>query len=87
MTERLIIDILGWVGSVLVVGAYALNISGRLHATTKAYLWANLVGSAFLIVNTLTYGAIPSAMVNIIWVGIALWGMFKQEKGKPVSWL
>lgn len=85
MTERLIIDILGWVGSVLVVGAYALNISGRLHATTKAYLWANLVGSAFLIVNTLTYGAIPSAMVNIIWVGIALWGMFKQEKGKPVS--
>lgn len=85
MTERLIIDILGWVGSVLVVGAYALNISGRLHATTKAYLWANLVGSAFLIVNTLTYGAIPSAMVNIIWVGIALWGMFKQEKGKPAS--
>lgn len=85
MTERLIIDILGWVGSVLVVGAYALNISGRLHATTKAYLWANLVGSAFLIVNTLTYGAIPSAMVNIIWVGIALWGMFKQEKGKPIS--
>lgn len=85
MTERLIIDILGWVGSVLVVGAYALNISGRLHATTKAYLWANLVGSAFLIVNTLTYGAIPSAMVNIIWVGIALWGMFKQEKGKSVS--
>jgi len=85
MTERLIIDILGWIGSVLVVGAYALNISGRLHATTKAYLWANLVGSAFLIVNTLTYGAIPSAMVNIIWVGIALWGMFKQEKGKPIS--
>ena len=85
MTERLIVDILGWVGSVLVVGAYALNISGKLHATTKAYLWANLVGSAFLIVNTLTHGAIPSAMVNIIWVGIALWGMFKQEKGKPVS--
>ena len=79
MTERLIIDILGWVGSVLVVGTYALNISGRLHATTKAYLWANLVGSAFLIVNTLTYGAIPSAMVNIIWVGIALWGMFKRQ--------
>jgi hypothetical protein len=79
MTERLIIDILGWIGSVLVVGAYALNISGRLHATTKAYLWANLVGSAFLIVNTLTYGAIPSAMVNIIWVGIALWGMFKHQ--------
>ncbi|MBB3839408.1 hypothetical protein FHS57_003414 [Runella defluvii] len=79
MTERLIIDILGWIGSVLVVGAYALNISGKLQATTKAYLWANLVGSAFLIVNTLTYGAIPSAMVNIIWVGIALWGMFKRE--------
>lgn len=53
MAERLIIDILGWVGSVLVVGAYALNISGRLHPNSHGYL----LGSAFLIVNTLTYGA------------------------------
>lgn len=79
MSERLIIDILGWVGSVLVVGAYALNISGRLHPNSHGYLWANLLGSAFLIVNTLTYGAIPSAIVNIIWVGIALWGIFKRQ--------
>ncbi|MDF7821368.1 hypothetical protein P1X15_27335 [Runella sp. MFBS21] len=85
MTERLIIDILGWVGSVLVVGAYALNISGRLHPNSQGYLWANLLGSAFLIVNTLTYGAIPSAVVNIIWVGIALWGMLKRGKEKSVS--
>jgi hypothetical protein len=79
MSQSIFIDILGWIGSVLVVGAYAFSISGRLQPNSKGYLWANLVGSAFLIVNTLTYGAIPSAVVNIIWVGIALWGMLKQQ--------
>ncbi len=79
MSQNTLIDILGWIGSVLVVGAYAFSISGRLRPSSKVYLWANLVGSAFLIVNTLTYGAIPSTMVNIIWVGIALWGMLKRQ--------
>lgn len=78
MSQSILIDILGWIGSILVVAAYALSISGRLQPSSKLYLWANLVGSAFLIVNTLSYGAIPSAMVNIIWVGIAIWGMLKQ---------
>jgi hypothetical protein len=82
MSQRIIIDVLGWVGSVLVVGAYALNISGKIHHSSKLYLWANLAGSAFLIFNTLFYGAIPSAVVNIIWVGIALWGMAKRQ-AKP----
>ncbi|MFN8344823.1 MAG: hypothetical protein U0X91_07465 [Spirosomataceae bacterium] len=85
MSQRLIIDILGWIGSVFVVGAYALNISGRVSHSAKGYLWANLVGSIFLIVNTLFYGAIPSTIVNVFWVGIALWGMVKRRKENSIS--
>ncbi|WP_428667750.1 CBU_0592 family membrane protein [Runella sp.] len=85
MSQRIIIDILGWIGSVLVVAAYALNISGRLHSNSTFYLWANLVGSVCLIVNTLFHDAIPSAVVNIVWVGIAIWGMVKRGKESKLS--
>lgn len=79
MTQEILIDTIGWIGSVLIVSAYALNISGKILHTSTYYLWANLVGSAFFIVNTLYHGAIPSAVVNIIWVCIALWGMIKRK--------
>lgn len=84
MSQRIIIDVLGWIGSILVVAAYALNISGRLNSNSNFYLWANLVGSVCLIVNTLFHDAIPSAVVNIVWVGIAIWGMVKRETESKV---
>ena len=85
MSQRILIDVLGWIGSVLVVAAYALNISGRLHPNSNFYLWANLVGSVCLIVNTLFHDAIPSAVVNIVWVGIAIWGMVRRGKESNAS--
>jgi hypothetical protein len=79
MTQETLIDILGWIGSVLIVGAYGLNISGKVKHDNLYYLWANLVGSFFFIINTYHHNAIPSAVVNVIWVGIALWGIFKKN--------
>jgi hypothetical protein len=85
MTVKLWIDIVGWIGSVLVVGAYALNISGRLRADASAYLWANVFGSIGLIFNTAYIGAYPSAFVNVIWVFIALWGFWNRRKNVKIS--
>ncbi|TAE41097.1 MAG: hypothetical protein EAZ70_02445 [Runella slithyformis] len=79
---HILIETLGWIGSVLIVGAYALNISGKVSHNSRAYLWANLVGSAFFVVNTLYHGAVPSAAVNVVWVGIALWGIWRQYSTK-----
>lgn len=83
MTEQFWFDAFGWIGSVLVVAAYALNISGRMRADAPFYLWANIVGSIGLILNTAYVGAYPSACVNVIWVGIGLWGVFKNRKKFP----
>ena len=80
MNEKVWIDIVGWIGSVLVVGAYALNISGRLRTDAPLYLWANAVGSIGLIINTAYAGAYPSAGVNVVWVFIGLWGLWKRKK-------
>ena len=65
------IDIIGWIGSVMVVLAYGLNIWNKLASDSVTYFLLNIVGSGCLIANTLYHHAIPSAVVNIVWIGIA----------------
>jgi hypothetical protein len=74
------IEILGWIASVLIVGSYALNITGRLKANSKWYVWANIIGGLFFVINTYVHQAYPSMFVNIVWVMIAFVMIFKNKK-------
>jgi hypothetical protein len=73
------IEILGWIASVLIVGSYALNITGRLKANSKWYVWANIIGGLFFVINTYFHQAYPSMFVNIVWVIIAFVMIFKNK--------
>lgn len=73
--ERLLIELAGWGGAGLLLLAYALLSAERLKSSSKQYQMLNLIGSAGLIANTLYYGAYPSAMVNLVWAGIAVYAM------------
>lgn len=77
------IDTVGWLGGLIVVVAYFMISSGKTTAKSPMFQSLNLVGSVFLIINTYAKGAYPSAVVNIIWVGIALYGFYRiyAEKG------
>jgi len=77
MDKQLMIDILGWAGSALVIIAYASISMGKMATTAKSFQWMNLLGSICLIVNTLYYGALPSAFVNVVWLGIAGYALVK----------
>ena len=77
---NLTIEIMGWVASVLIVGSYALNIIGRLKANSNWYVWANIIGGLFFVINTYFHQAFPSMVVNIIWVIIAFVMIFKNKK-------
>lgn len=85
MSEKFLVDSVGWTGSLLVVGVYALNIAGKLKSTSPLYLWANVVGSIGLAVNTYYMGAYPSSGVNVIWILIALWGIFNRKNTSKIS--
>ncbi len=71
------IDTLGWLGGVMVVVAYFLISSGKVKPNSVFFQGLNLTGSIFLIINTYEKGAYPSTVVNIIWVGIALFGFYR----------
>lgn len=66
------IEIIGWTGAALILLAYLLLSSERLTGRSRAYQWMNVVGALFFIVNSGWNGAIPSAALNVIWMGIGL---------------
>ena len=76
MTD-LIINILGWIGSLLLVAAYWLNSKSIINAQTKTYQFLNIVGSLTLMINTFYYGAYPSSSVNIVWLLMGLYHITK----------
>lgn len=74
----LFVEIIGWIGAVLIVGAYFLNINGRWKSSSRLYIFSNLLGGIFFTVNTLMHQAYPSMIVNIIWVFIAVAALLKK---------
>ncbi len=71
MNWQLIIDIIGWIGSIEVILAYGLNSYQKIRSNSLLYQMLNLTGGIFLIINTVYYGAYPSTAINIVWVVIA----------------
>lgn len=77
------VETIGWIGAVLIVGAYYLNINGKIKSTSAWYITSNLLGGIFFTINTFVHQAYPSMIVNIIWVFIAVAALFKKEKLNP----
>jgi len=80
---HLMIEAAGWIGAGLILGAYVLLSAGKLKGDSPVYQWMNVVGAAGFILNSGYNGAIPSMVLNVIWVGIgviALWRIYKSAK-------
>ncbi len=77
MNNKILIDIVGWGGAAALLVAYALVSTRRVEGDSTAYQQLNLVGNVLLIVNTIYYGAYPSAFLNVVWGGIAIYAIRK----------
>ncbi len=78
---ELLVEIAGWAGAVLILGAYLLLSMGRLTGQSALYQGMNVAGAAGFIVNGWWHGALPSAALNVIWMligGVALWRIRKR---------
>ena len=80
MQLKTFIDIAGWSGTVSVLGAYALISSGKLQPRSALYQGMNLVGAVGLAINSGWNGAWPSAGLNVVWLGIALFAMRRNRR-------
>jgi len=80
---KIIIEIIGWTAAVMMLSAYLLLTSGRLRSLSPAYQWLNVLAGAGFIVNSGWNGAYPSATLNLIWMAIGLYGLFRGARAEP----
>jgi hypothetical protein len=74
------IEVVGWIGAALILGAYALLSTGKVRGESLTYHGMNLVGGAALLLNSAWNGAMPSAALNLIWAGIAVYALSKRRR-------
>jgi hypothetical protein len=80
---KIIIEIIGWTAAVMMLSAYVLLTTGRLRSLSPAYQWLNVLAGAGFIVNSGYNGAYPSAFLNLIWIAIGLYGLFRSARVQP----
>ena len=69
------VELVGWVGAVLILLAYMLLSTGKLRAETLTYHLMNILGAAGFVVNSGWNGALPSAAMNAVWMLIGIYAV------------
>jgi hypothetical protein len=80
---QLAIEVIGWVGAALILGGYALLSSNRLSSDSLTYHLMNMLGAAGFVINSGWNGALPSAAMNLIWIGIGVYALRQRRRVRP----
>ena len=73
-----LIDILGWVGAIILLLAYTLNILQKLDNDSNSFLIINLLGASLLTINAYSTESYPFLVVNLFWVLVSIYQLFKK---------
>jgi hypothetical protein len=83
MIEPTIFDqVLSTVGALLVLGAYVLNLMGRLDRDGAAYAAMNLVGSGILGYVALRSAALGLILIEFAWAFVSLLALARALFGR-----
>ena len=77
------VEVAGWTGAALILGAYALLSAGRLTGRSLTYQLMNVFGAIGFVINGWWHGALPSAALNVLWLAIgamASWRILKRRE-------
>lgn len=77
---QILIEVLGWAGMALILGAYGLLSAGKVAADSNTYQYMNIAGAAGFIVNSGANGAYPSAALNVCWIAIGLYALSRRRR-------
>ena len=69
---KLLIDILGWTGSILYLLAYALVSAKKTEGDSLLYQGLNIVAAILVVIYTLSLGAYATSGLNAVWIVIGL---------------
>jgi hypothetical protein len=67
-----VITAAGWMAAALMLYAFWAVSRGRISGGGRQFQWCNVLGGLGLSASALYSGAMPSAALNIIWIGVGL---------------
>lgn len=75
-------DLVGLIGSVLVVVSYFLLQSGRLSGTGLPYQLSNILGSSGILVSLSGGFNLSVALLQCTWIAISVYGIVRAIRSK-----
>ncbi|MSP94907.1 MAG: hypothetical protein EXR00_06505 [Alphaproteobacteria bacterium] len=81
MAPLTLYDMLGLLGSFVVIVAYFATQIGRLAATDWKFPFANLVGALLIIVSLWADWNFPAFVVEAFWLVISFYGLVRYGRG------
>jgi len=79
---NILIEIIGWLGMILILTAYWLISSRRVEAKSIFYRMLNFLGAIGIVINAFYHKAFPPLALNTVWAAIALWAIISSQKKK-----
>ena len=83
--EVIVIEAIGWAAAVIILAAYALLSLGKLEGRSYLYQWMNVVGAGGFIINSGYNGALPSAVLNVIWAAMGLFTLWSVWRARQAA--
>jgi hypothetical protein len=74
---KYVIEVVGWLGAVLMLSAYFLLTVGKMKAHSRLYQGLNVLAGAGVIINSAWNGAYPSVFINLVWIVIGMLGLLR----------
>ena len=82
MSQQTLIDLLGWIGTILYLIAYLLVSIKRVEGDSAGYQAMNIIAGVLLVINTFYWRAYPSMGLNAAWIGIGLFTLGRKRWSK-----
>ena len=73
-------DWIGTLGVTLLLIAFALNVAGKLTATSKPYLILNIFGAGLAGVSSYLIQFWPFVVLECVWVIATIYALLKTDK-------
>lgn len=74
--------LIGMAGVVTVIAAYGLMTTGKLQASSAAYQWLNVGGTAGILISLINEWNLPAFIANAAWIAIGIFSLFRIYRRK-----
>ncbi len=69
--------IIGLMGVVTVIAAYALMTANKIAAQSTIYQWLNVIGTAGILISLTDQWNLPAFVANTAWISIGIYSLIQ----------